>query len=97
MTTTTSTINTRFALVVANPLKSALRALLFPFLQPTWPDVEWEPLGPINVIDRGLSADPEKKSLSAAAKKIKYLTPAIGVEVDGIDLRQLSDTQKDEL
>lgn len=65
--------------------------------QPSWPDVEWEPLGDLDVTDRGLAADPEKKSLFAAATKVKYLTPSIGVELEGIDLRQLSDTQKDEL
>jgi sulfonate dioxygenase len=51
----------------------------------------------VPVTDRGLSADPEKKSLFAAASKVKHLTPAIGTELLGIDLRQLSNSQKDEL
>ena len=42
-------------------------------------------------------ADPEKKSLLSAATKITHCTPTIGTEISGIDLRQLSDSQKDEL
>ena len=42
-------------------------------------------------------ADPEKKSLLSAATKITHYTPTIGTEISGIDLRQLSDSQKDEL
>ncbi len=47
--------------------------------------------------DVGLRADPEKKSLLSAASKVTHYTPAIGTELSGIDLRQLSDSQKDEL
>ncbi|KAF8896076.1 alpha-ketoglutarate-dependent sulfonate dioxygenase [Infundibulicybe gibba] len=65
--------------------------------KPSFPDVTWEPLSEIDVTDRGLSADPAKKSLFDAAQKVKHLTPAIGTEISGIDLRRLSDTQKDEL
>ncbi|EGN99509.1 hypothetical protein SERLA73DRAFT_168911 [Serpula lacrymans var. lacrymans S7.3] len=64
--------------------------------KPYFPAVDWEPLGEVEVIDRGLSADPAKKSLLAVGK-VKHLTPAIGTEIMGIDLRQLSSTQKDEL
>ncbi|KAI0326411.1 alpha-ketoglutarate-dependent sulfonate dioxygenase [Cubamyces sp. BRFM 1775] len=65
--------------------------------KPHWPDVKWEPLGDIAVTDRGQFADPEKKSLLSAAAKVQHLTPAIGTELSGIDLRQLTDQQKDEL
>ncbi|KAH9052903.1 alpha-ketoglutarate-dependent sulfonate dioxygenase [Lactarius deliciosus] len=65
--------------------------------KPTFPAVSWEPLKEFNVVDRGLGADPEKKSLLSAASKVITLTPAIGTELHGIDLRQLSDVQKDEL
>jgi sulfonate dioxygenase len=65
--------------------------------QPSFPDVSWEPLKEVPVSDRGLVADPAKKSLLSAAQKVTHLTPAIGTELLGIDLRQLSDTQKDEL
>lgn len=67
------------------------------WLQPSFPNITWEPLKELEVVDRGLSADPEKKSLLSAATKVKHLTPAIGTEIEGIDLRQLSDSQKDEL
>ncbi|KZT35795.1 TauD-domain-containing protein [Sistotremastrum suecicum HHB10207 ss-3] len=64
---------------------------------PVFPAVSWEPLGPIEVNDRGHHADPEKKALLSAATKIIHLTPSIGTELHGIDLRQLSSQQKDEL
>ena len=47
--------------------------------------------------DRGTLADPEKKALLSAATKVQHLTPAIGTEISGIDLRQLTAQQKDEL
>ena len=47
--------------------------------------------------DRGLFADAGKNNLFAAATKVKHLTPAIGTEIVGVDLRQLTDAQKDEL
>jgi sulfonate dioxygenase len=47
--------------------------------------------------DRAFFADPEKKSLFAAAKQVRHLTPYIGTELVGIQLSQLSDAQKDEL
>ncbi|TFK40178.1 alpha-ketoglutarate-dependent sulfonate dioxygenase [Crucibulum laeve] len=65
--------------------------------KPSFPDVSWEPLGEVKVVERGLLADLSKKNLFSAAKKVKHLTPAIGTEIEGIDLRQLSDEQKDEL
>ncbi|KAF9565351.1 alpha-ketoglutarate-dependent sulfonate dioxygenase [Agrocybe pediades] len=65
--------------------------------KPSFPNVSWEPLKEIEVVDRGLHADPAKASLFSTASRVKHLTPAIGTEIEGIDLRQLSDTQKDEL
>ena len=49
------------------------------------------------MVDRGHFADPDKRALLSAAKKVTHLTPAIGTEIEGLDLRQLSDVQKDEL
>lgn len=66
-------------------------------VQPFWPDVKWEPLKEFAVTDSALSADPEKKSLLSAASTVTHITPVIGTELLGIDLRQLSKTQKDEL
>jgi sulfonate dioxygenase len=49
------------------------------------------------VIERALEADPKKESLLKAASKVRDLTPALGTEILGLDLRQLSNAQKDEL
>ncbi|KAF7312515.1 Alpha-ketoglutarate-dependent taurine dioxygenase [Mycena indigotica] len=65
--------------------------------KPSFPDISWPPLTEVAVSDRGLLADPAKKSLLSAASKVRHLTPAIGTELLGIDLRQLTDAQKDEL
>ncbi|KAJ7650086.1 hypothetical protein FB45DRAFT_974154 [Roridomyces roridus] len=65
--------------------------------KPWFPKLNWEPLKEVAVSDRGLLADPAKKNLFGAATKVKNLTPAIGTEILGVDLRQLSGAQKDEL
>ncbi|KAI0277282.1 alpha-ketoglutarate-dependent sulfonate dioxygenase [Russula aff. rugulosa BPL654] len=66
--------------------------------KPSFPDVSWEPLKEVKVIDKGLLlASSDKKTLLSAASKVITLTPTIGTELQGIDLRQLSDAQKDEL
>lgn len=51
----------------------------------------------MEVTDRGLFADKEKRNLLSAASRVITLCPAIGTEIHGVDLRQLSDAQKDEL
>jgi sulfonate dioxygenase len=56
--------------------------------------LSWEPLEEVEVVDRGLSADPTKANLF---REVTHLTPAIGTEILGIDLRQLSVAQKEEL
>jgi hypothetical protein len=48
-------------------------------------------------IDPGSRADPKKKALFGAAKEIIHLTAHIGTEVVGLQLKDLSDQQKDEL
>ncbi|KAF9642537.1 alpha-ketoglutarate-dependent sulfonate dioxygenase [Thelephora ganbajun] len=65
--------------------------------KPFLPDVHWNPLEEVEVVDRGLSADPTKKNLLSSASKVIDLTPTIGTELHGIDLRELTDSQKDEL
>ncbi|KAG2109089.1 hypothetical protein BD769DRAFT_1630488 [Suillus cothurnatus] len=65
--------------------------------KPHFPVVNWEPLTEIAVTDRGHFADSSKTALLSAAQKVKHLTPAIGTELVGIDLRQLTNQQKDEL
>lgn len=47
--------------------------------------------------DAGLRADPEKKELFGAAKAINHLTSHVGTEIVGVQLKDLSNKQKDEL
>ncbi|KAF9472127.1 alpha-ketoglutarate-dependent sulfonate dioxygenase [Pholiota conissans] len=65
--------------------------------KPYFLNVSWEPLKEVKVVDCGAFADPSKANLLGAASKVKHLTPSIGTELEGIDLRQLTDAQKDEL
>lgn len=51
----------------------------------------------IEVVERGVFADPTKKHLLGAATKVIHYNPTIGTELHGIDLRALTDAQKDEL
>ncbi|WVR03028.1 hypothetical protein IAU60_000017 [Kwoniella sp. DSM 27419] len=48
-------------------------------------------------VDPGTRADPEKKALFGAAKEVKDLTTWIGTEIIGLQLKDLTDQQKDEL
>lgn len=92
-TRATSSQNTRWVASFALILGSLTHALVQPFL----PDIHWDPLEQVEVVDRGLSADPAKKNLLSSASKVIDLTPTIGTELHGIDLRQLTEAQKDEL
>jgi hypothetical protein len=47
--------------------------------------------------DAGSKADPEKKALLSAAKDVIHLTRHIGTEIVGLQLKDLTDQQKDEL
>lgn len=48
-------------------------------------------------VDPGSRADASKKALFAAATKVTDLTTHIGTEIEGLQLKDLTDTQKDEL
>jgi hypothetical protein len=48
-------------------------------------------------VDAGTRADPEKKALLSAAKEVIHLTAHIGTEIVGLQLKDLTDQQKDEL
>lgn len=48
-------------------------------------------------VDPATRADPEKKALLSAAKEIIHLTRHIGTEIVGLQLKDLTDQQKDEL
>ena len=47
--------------------------------------------------DRAFFADPEKRTLLSAATKVEDLTESIGTYLEGVQLSQLNDAQKDEL
>lgn len=47
--------------------------------------------------DPGARADPQKSSLFSAAEKVIDLTAHIGTEIVGLQLKDLTDQQKDEL
>lgn len=48
-------------------------------------------------IDAGTRADKNKKALFSAAKEVKNLTAHIGTEIVGLQLKDLTDQQRDEL
>ncbi|KZT61064.1 TauD-domain-containing protein [Calocera cornea HHB12733] len=64
---------------------------------PTWPKYNYDPHVELDVKDKGFLADPEMKALLGAATKRDDMTPTIGTTLEGIDIRQLSDEQKNEL
>lgn len=49
------------------------------------------------VVDPGSRADKEKKALLSAATKVTDLTAHIGTEIEGLQLKDLTDQQRDEL
>lgn len=49
------------------------------------------------VPDRAFYADPEKSSLLSGTTRVVHLTPYIGDELSGLDLKALTNAQKDEL
>ncbi|KAJ3047746.1 hypothetical protein HK097_011247 [Rhizophlyctis rosea] len=65
--------------------------------RPTWPDTKYPPLEPHDFRDVGARADPSLKNLLGAGTKRTDLTPHIGTELEGVQLSQLTDAQKDEL
>ncbi|KAL7415114.1 hypothetical protein BDY24DRAFT_283655 [Mrakia frigida] len=76
-------------------------------LKPSFPIFTTPALVPFEIKDRGLSAPSLPAQLDGASKKenlflkkassFKFVTPALGVEVRGVDLRKLTDGEKDDL
>jgi hypothetical protein len=48
-------------------------------------------------VDAGSRADPEKKALLSAASEVIHLTSNIGTEIKGLQLKDLTNQQRDEL
>ncbi|CAO3587749.1 unnamed protein product [Absidia cylindrospora] len=62
-----------------------------------YPDKKYPELEPFEHYDRGQRGDSKKASLYDNASKVFDVTPHIGTEIHGIQLSQLTDTQKDDL
>lgn len=74
-------------------------------LKPTFPEVDWPPLEPFDISDRGLQAPSFQlgtkgnrgNTVLEKAKSWRWITPALGVEIEGLDIKQLTDAEKDDL
>ena len=66
-------------------------------LKPHFPDVQWEPLVEISYEEKGTRGHPLFKDLLADATDVFDCNPKIGTEVHGVQLAQLSDSQKNDL
>lgn len=64
---------------------------------PSFPDVKWAPLEEVPYEDKGLLGDPEYKNLLADATDVFDYHPKIGTEVQGVNLKTLTDAQKNDL
>ncbi|KAL0083598.1 hypothetical protein J3Q64DRAFT_1814677 [Phycomyces blakesleeanus] len=62
-----------------------------------YPETKYPELKAFKHVDPAHRGDPKKASLFNNAKKIYDLTPHIGTEIEGLQLSQLNDTQKDDL
>jgi len=70
---------------------------IYEHLKPCFPDVAWPPLEEVPYSDKGLLGDPEYKDLLAEATDVFDYTPKIGTEIHGVNLKTLSNTQKNDL
>nr|CAY67029.1 Alpha-ketoglutarate-dependent sulfonate dioxygenase [Komagataella pastoris] len=80
--------------------REAKEASLYPQWLPTWnPELKFVDEPAFNHVDRGFFADPELRRLFPQNGKhdIKKLTPKFGSVVEGIQLSELSNDQKDDL
>ncbi|KAI9792631.1 MAG: hypothetical protein M1833_001035 [Piccolia ochrophora] len=66
-------------------------------LKPRFPDVHWPALEEIPYEDKGLLGDPRFQDLLGAATDVFDYNPKIGTEIHGLDLNQLTDSQKNDL
>ena len=65
--------------------------------RPMFPDVHWEQLTEVPYEDRGVQGDPQFRNLLADATDIFDYNPKIGTEIHGVDLKKLTNAQKDDL
>lgn len=81
--------------------KDNLKRLQFPEWAPTWDkthDHKFEHIKPFKHQDRGLFGDPNFQSLrDVPGVSFSYVSPKLGLEIDGLQLSKLSNKQKDDL
>ncbi|KAF8448354.1 hypothetical protein BGX38DRAFT_1189770 [Terfezia claveryi] len=65
--------------------------------RPAFPEHSWGPLKHVPYEDKGLLGDPHYRNLLNAATDVFDYTPKIGTEISGIQLRNLTDAQKNDL
>ena len=65
--------------------------------RPIFPDVHWEQLTEVPYEDRGVQGDPQFRNLLADATDIFDYNPKIGTEIHGVNLKKLTNAQKDDL
>jgi len=87
----------KFDPLTPKPEKFDLSSYPYKDCLPTYPKVDYEPHVEFSIDDRALRADPEKKAFLGAATKVRNLTATIGTEIEGIDLRNLTPQQLDEM
>lgn len=92
------------ALVDHNRKKAPEDDSHYPFndLKPSFPKVDWPPLELQPVTELGLSApslgNPAiENTFLKRASEFKFVTPALGVDVRGIDLKSLTDGERADL
>ncbi|KAJ6171296.1 Alpha-ketoglutarate-dependent sulfonate dioxygenase [Penicillium chermesinum] len=69
----------------------------YPEYLPTWDPVWFDPLPYHDYVDPGLRADPAKPNLLHDGVTVNHIQPSIGSVVEGLQLNQLTNVQKDEL
>ncbi|KAF8417971.1 hypothetical protein EV426DRAFT_540010 [Tirmania nivea] len=65
--------------------------------RPAFPEYSWEPLKHVPYEDKGLLGDPHYHNLLDASTDVFDYTPKIGTEISGIQLKNLTDAQKNDL
>ena len=69
----------------------------FDYLRPRFPDLKWEPLREVAYEDKGLLGDPKFRNLLDTATDVVDYVPKIGTEICGVNLKTLTDAQKNDL
>lgn len=69
----------------------------FEYLRPRFPDLKWEPLQEVQYEDKGLLGDAKFRNILDAATDVVDYVPKIGTEISGINLKTLTDAQKNDL